>query len=464
MDSSPRWLPWALAAAILGLQILGFHGHRQDDAYITYRYGQNLATGHGLVFNPGERIMGSTSPGHALLSAGVYLLVGPERLPDVLASFGCLGWTAQALALFFLFRNLLGIWGALAVAAGVALGGPYSSNWVSLETNLAVGLTLWAVTLALRGRWSMAAILGALAGLFRPDAYLICVLLGLQGLFERRSAILKPALVFLVLSLPWMIFATAYFGSPVPQSAITKFHAARFGEYLEHLLRYPAWAFLPGLSPTWIGIVFSWILAAGGAVILIRSDRRLWILPAYGALHFLAYLYLRPMIPHLWHLYPGVVMFVVLALVSFVAAIRAITQPLPRAVIGVLLGTLLFGYGYRTVASSLLHDSVYWTGERDKTYQAVSSYLREHAAAGDVVASMEVGTIGYYSGLRMFDLGGLITRLPDGGGRTDGPRTNYQWMVTDPFFLSKAPPQPPEVVFQNRDFIAYVFHLKPAAR
>src|SRR3954453_11205359 len=32
-----------------------------DDAYITYRYAYNLAAGHGLVFNPGERVEGSTS-------------------------------------------------------------------------------------------------------------------------------------------------------------------------------------------------------------------------------------------------------------------------------------------------------------------------------------------------------------------------------------------------------------------
>ncbi len=37
-----------------------FSGHAwgSDDAYISYRYAQNLAAGHGLVFNPGDRVEG----------------------------------------------------------------------------------------------------------------------------------------------------------------------------------------------------------------------------------------------------------------------------------------------------------------------------------------------------------------------------------------------------------------------
>ena len=32
-----------------------------DDAYISYRYARNLVEGHGLVFNPGERVEGFTN-------------------------------------------------------------------------------------------------------------------------------------------------------------------------------------------------------------------------------------------------------------------------------------------------------------------------------------------------------------------------------------------------------------------
>src|SRR5262245_59574137 len=45
-----------LALSVCAVHVTTFHGVRADDAYITYRYGQNLASGRGLVFNPGQRV------------------------------------------------------------------------------------------------------------------------------------------------------------------------------------------------------------------------------------------------------------------------------------------------------------------------------------------------------------------------------------------------------------------------
>ena len=42
--------------------------HTADDFFITYRYAQNLLAGNGFVFNPGERVFGTTAPGWGLVS------------------------------------------------------------------------------------------------------------------------------------------------------------------------------------------------------------------------------------------------------------------------------------------------------------------------------------------------------------------------------------------------------------
>lgn len=77
----------AAAALLLGGTTLhfvaGFYGGRDtsehawgaDDAYITYRYADNLLHGHGLVFNPGERVEGFTNllfVGISALTLGVF--------------------------------------------------------------------------------------------------------------------------------------------------------------------------------------------------------------------------------------------------------------------------------------------------------------------------------------------------------------------------------------------------------
>ncbi len=69
-----------LAAGYSGGTDTSEHALGTDDAYITYRYAQNLVAGHGLVFNPGERVEGYTNLGFVLLSAVLLLAVGGEHL------------------------------------------------------------------------------------------------------------------------------------------------------------------------------------------------------------------------------------------------------------------------------------------------------------------------------------------------------------------------------------------------
>lgn len=58
-----------------------------DDAYISFRFAENLATGNGLVFNPGERVEGFSNVLWTLiLSAGAWLGVSPVALSKILAT------------------------------------------------------------------------------------------------------------------------------------------------------------------------------------------------------------------------------------------------------------------------------------------------------------------------------------------------------------------------------------------
>ncbi|MBZ0305706.1 MAG: hypothetical protein K8I82_06525, partial [Anaerolineae bacterium] len=33
-----------------------------DDAFITFRYSRNLVEGNGFVYNPGDKVLGTTTP------------------------------------------------------------------------------------------------------------------------------------------------------------------------------------------------------------------------------------------------------------------------------------------------------------------------------------------------------------------------------------------------------------------
>ncbi len=270
----------------LWLQILAFDDARYDDAFISYRYGQNLGSGLGFVFNPGERIMGSTSPGQSLLAAAVFRLVGEALLPTVMAALGCVAWTAQAVALFVLLAPAVGVWGSLFVAMCVAAGAAGSYQWVTLETNATMALVLVALALGLRSRWVAAAFVAALAGLMRPDAYLLTPVLGVLCFRESPAVCRRALLAWSAVTIPWFTFATWYFGAPIPRSAIVKIHKMDAWIYARHLITYPPEAVFGGPVVLRVG---AWVVPLAGAVAFIRREPRLAALAVYGVLHGAAY-------------------------------------------------------------------------------------------------------------------------------------------------------------------------------
>jgi len=413
---------------VLALQVLAFSSLPHDDAYIAFRYAENLSRGRGLVFNPGEHVLGFTSPLHVLLAAGLHALVGHAWLPPVMAGLGCVGWWVQAACVFRLLQPALGARASLALAALLAVGGANSQQWVALETNLAVALALAALLAARGGAWLAAAAIVGVACLMRPDASIMAGLLGLLGWSELGKGVRRPLLVFWGVTLPWVLFATWYFGSPVPEPLRVKFQRTALLDYGEHAASELTRTLLGvDTAEPWL-IAIATGLAIGGSVKLLRLERRLWPLVAYGALHLTAYLFLRPFRAHVWHLYPSILVFALCAwtllATTFVSAPRAVARFSAALALLVLLGV----YASRTLNFARDLPTGHWFGSRDATYRAAAAYLRSNARAGDRVAAVEVGTLAYYSDLPMRDLGGLVTR--DSAIVARPPRP-YAWLVAD---------------------------------
>src|SRR5262245_60209180 len=72
----PVILPLLAGAVALGFTVVFFRRWQFviDDAFISLRYARNLATGHGLVYNAGERVEGYTNFLWALFLALPHLL------------------------------------------------------------------------------------------------------------------------------------------------------------------------------------------------------------------------------------------------------------------------------------------------------------------------------------------------------------------------------------------------------
>lgn len=445
------WLGWA---ALLAVQIFSFSGVRSDDAFISYRYGQNLATGVGLVFNPDQRVLGSTSPGHMLLSGAAYAVSGLQATPSVMATLGCVAWSAQLWALFLLLGAALGRGGAALLAALVGIGATGAQTWVPLETNLVAASVLFAFVAAERGRWFATAALAAFATLMRPDAWLAALVLGTWCIWERRRRALGPCGLFAVLAAAWPVFALGYYGSPLPQTVLTKYHRSGFLEYLLHELTFPSSVLLPDITP--MGQVSLMLaLAISGAVLLLRRAPRLAPFAVYGVAHALAYLQLRPFTVHQWHLYPWVLVLCVLCWSALVLAAQWFRAHDKRAsywAIVVVSVALFANQAVRFADAAAELDARYWTGQRQATYVEIAKYLTDHAQTGEWFGSVEVGTIAYYSNLPAFDFGGLVTRPYE---RMD--QHPVRFLVVDKLYMQRDMPVRPVFQSQHGEFLAVVY-------
>ncbi|MFQ5767771.1 MAG: hypothetical protein ACE5ID_07290, partial [Acidobacteriota bacterium] len=240
-----------MSAILLLLLVLGGSalrlrqaGNTVDDAYITFRHARNLMEGRGLVYNPPDPVLGTSSPAYALLLAGLAGVSGSSDLPRLALWLNTFTDALLVLAMFTLMRRLgrdLGSTGqiaALAAAGLVALDAKivdFSTG--GMESSLFTGLLLAVALLVSCGRTEAAAVLAGCSVWVRPDGGLL-VAAFLIGLWLSRRKI--PIREGLLAALPVAVGATAVFmvyGDPLPASLRAK--AARV--YLlpaDHALRY----------------------------------------------------------------------------------------------------------------------------------------------------------------------------------------------------------------------------------
>jgi hypothetical protein len=250
-----------------------------------------------------------------------------------------------------------------------------------------------------------------------------------------------------------------------------KYHHADHLAYARHIFDSVPGEVAIGAVPLAAKLAF-WALAIAGSVILVRAAPRLLVVPAYALLHATAYVVLAPDVAFQWHLYPLAAVtacLALLALATFVAAVPAgilVRSTLATAVV------LLAGAGTARFAAE--YPGLVWFGARDKIYQGISTYLLAHASPADIVDAEEVGTLAYYTNLRMNDHAMLVTRYPgDVFWRlSHGRKTKLRWMVlngtqllhgreTAPFYVPFYENRP-KVFFEHHGWVLAVVDLEGA--
>jgi hypothetical protein len=401
-----RWLDLLAAALVLATVVVNHRGYYNDDAYITFRYADNLLAGEGLVFNPGERVLGTTAPAYAILLA---LFALPLR--DVAVAGLVLGWAGFAvmgLGLWLLTEQLrrgAGLCGTLAVGLmGLDLCMKFQFG---METTLATGLIFLVIWqhVSRRQPLLMGALL-AVALLLRPDAIFVAVVLTLASAVERRIS--WRALIGLSLPLGlWALVAWMYYGSPVPTSVGAKYvlgqHQIGSPEFLATLFsKYYEWY--------WGRWGLLWIALLGLIVGLLCRVPAVTLLVSWITLHFVAFAVSGVegfdwyYIPIFAVLYTGVGLWALWLM-------RWIDRPWFDALSRLVLTA---GAGACLVAALSLRpeESAGWAEHQSSfgvRQRAIAEHINALADPEDTVTTIECGVLGYHVRCRILDLRGLVS-------------------------------------------------------
>jgi hypothetical protein len=448
---------WGALAAAIAWRL---NGLAVDDFFITYRYAQNLAGGHGFVFNPGERVFGLTEPGLGLLLAALHAVT---RL-DIPA----LGTASTALALAGIALLMLAEGIEHGRRAEALVGGTLvvTSSYLWVNQGAAVPVVLLLLLAAARLGERRLAVAGLLAGAavwMRPDALAGAGLLGILLWSGRRRLPWRYGVTAAAVVVAGAALARAYFDVWLPNTLAAKHAMLEAGAG-----GGGGWSGLLGFWPRAVPLLARhwgagwWAVIAVGLVgqwpFFRTMGRGARLLVLFAAFLDIAYPCLQ--MPFFsWYAVPFAVAtlygaaFAVLGLARVVgrwpAAAGAESSPVEGSAEGTVEGTAeslpeaaLAGNGPsnggrggretrmpgRAAAASAVVAAVLlavlfvplvladwrwfevfnWQPQLD-TYRRAAAWLAQNSAPADDVAYVEIGVLAYYSQRPIVDLLGLVT-------------------------------------------------------
>jgi tetratricopeptide (TPR) repeat protein len=420
----------------------------QDDAYISFRYAANYLSGHGLVYNYGERVEGYTNFLWVMLLALFKGVFGVSYF-----TFSRIAGVISGAMIFYLLYLLLQhhfkkvpliVHISLMAVMLCNLSLPYWSI-ASLETAAFACMVLAAVVAEYR-RSELTPALLIIATLLRPEGVVVFGVVLINRIIVERRPPWRYILMYIIPLLPFAVFKLAYYGSLFPNPYYAKSGVGL--EYIQSGLEY-LWYFTRTVGV--YGIVF---------IVPLLAMKKLW--RKYSLLYLYVLLYLAyivwvggdvlkvyrffvPVVPVLYFLF-------VVSLVEMISLIGVNRQ---RINIAIFLCTVAFSF-----TSYLLSQEHIWANQKTELIlldkmNFVSTMLKKHMGNDFSLATSTIGMAGYQLlGHRVIDMLGLtdsyIARNPE---QVEGMIPSWKERRFNSRYLLE----------QQPDFILFSTDYKPSA-
>jgi len=402
-----------------------------DDAFISFQYAKNLASGAGLVFNPGDYVWGYTAPLYVLLLGGL----GALGISIVQAAIvlGVLASCATALIWERLLSRFLPPFWALGLAL-FCLTNRTSFLFRGMETTLLLALQSWALLLIIEGRAKPAWFVSALACLTRPDSLLLVVP---ALLLSKRMRSLSGLVWFAVPGLLWLGFALYYYGDWLPNSLHAKQGRSAWWEIAPHFARYLNSFPLSASNRFWplpqlaedahplilvalCGLNLALTLLCSLSAGLRRMPALLWALLGYPWVLLFAYCAIGTPQNQDWEIqsaffFNQMALAIGLASGARYCIERWHSRRRSAAYAFGVASAVLCAFVVTRNAVTLLESPVweqryFWLGARERAYRNVITWVDANLPRDWALIASEPGILAFYSDRRIIDGGRIVSR------------------------------------------------------
>lgn len=432
---------WVTIAVLVGVALVAraIPGLRTiDDAYITYRYAYNLATGVGFVYNAGEAVLGTTTPLYTMVVAVLGLLTGNSRAlyPQLSVIVNTIADAGGVTLLYLIGRKLFSnahiyrvpgivlgaLWAVAPRSVTFAIGG--------METSVYITLMLGAFCAWLYDRTILSATVTGFAVLTRPDALIWAGPLALgmiatawvsnrdKSLLQRLP--LAEGGAFTVVVAPWIVFSWATFGSPLTNSVSAKAVAyileplqaltALLGVYITPFSENVV--FGEG-TPLMIASVVYLLLYVVGGVFLVRRDWRSLPLVLFPWLYLITFSAANPLIFR-WYGSPPIPLLMLMAVAGVWAVSRDVGGTRRAGLAVGVIGIVWFGFSLYAWELAPDHGPtrpaprMAWH-QLELLYEEAALLVANESDADAVVAAGDIGAVGWFADRALLDTLGLVS-------------------------------------------------------
>ena len=403
-----------------------------EDGLTTITHARNVPLGLGLVHHLGEgHVHGFTSAIGVLIPlAGEVVHEGSGMLAMRLASL-----VAAAVTLVYarlLCRDLgLGVFAAGFVLAYLA----FDQNMIfygmaGMETQVAVLVLLAGIYHVRREDLFASGVWLGLAPLARPEFVLwVAPAVAYVAIRNLRRAAASTGIAGAIVA-PWLIFTTAYYGSPIPNTVVAKSTAVPIPPFLaggspvpwlqwlgsqlaghtELLLSHfqpfhEVWSTAAAPLPTPLLFVIAIVVADLVAVGLVASRNT----PGWGpvlaflGLFFAYRVYFIPALNYYdWYLPPFLAVLMIVAAIGL-QRLTATRPPITAVAASALGVAFAIHMPFSFVVESRVQDI------ENQVRVNAGEYLNTHVPAGQSVTSESAGYIGFYGNVKLYDYPGLTS-------------------------------------------------------